>query len=105
MRYFGTRAGEDSVGYYLGNRVVRYADDDLPPRSGLLIVSPVYEAGLYGAPGAYTALQPLEPEAVIGHSLLVYDLDRLGGGAPFRWTGPAGSLGRQARLTTEAPRR
>jgi len=69
-----------------------------------LIISPVYEAGPYGTPGAYAALRPLEPDAVIGHGLLVYDLDRLGGGAPFCWTGPTDSLGRQARLTTDSRR-
>jgi hypothetical protein len=104
MRYFGTRAGEESIGYYLDNRVVRLGDDDPPPPSGLLIISPVYEAGLYGAPAFYTALQPFEPDAVVGRSLLVYDLDRLGGGAPFCWTGAPGPLGRQAVLMSGARR-
>ncbi len=103
MHYFGTRAGEASIPYYLEDRVARLGEDDPPPPTGLLIISPVYEAGVYGVPRAYAALQPFEPDAVIGHGLLVYDLDRLGGGAPFCWTGAEGSLGRQARLMPGAP--
>jgi hypothetical protein len=99
LRYFGSSAETEGVRYYLGDRVVTFGDEDRPPPSGLLIISPVHEAGPYSARDAYAALQPFEPDAVIGHSLLVYDLDRLGGGAPFCWTGPAGSLGRQAGLT------
>jgi hypothetical protein len=76
--------GDDGLGYYLGNRVVSLGDDDPSPTRGLLIISPIYVAGPYGPPGAYTALQPFEPDAVIGHGLLVYDLDRLGAGSPFR---------------------
>ena len=104
LHYFGARAGEGSVGYYLGDRVVRAAEDDPPPPSGLLIISPVYEAGPYVPPGAFAALQPLEPDAVIGHGLLVYDLDRLGRGAPFCWTDDAGFLSRQAGITRDPPR-
>jgi hypothetical protein len=104
LRYFGTRAGEASIGYYLGDRVDRFGDDDPPPTSGLLIISPVYEAGLYSAPGAYFALHSCEPDAVIGHSLIVYDLDRLGAGAPFCWTGPASPLGRQAGILPDPTR-
>jgi hypothetical protein len=104
LRYFGTSANPECIRYYLGDRVVTLGENDPPPPSGLLIISPVYEAGPYGPPGAYAALQPFEPDAVIGHGLLVYDLDRLGGGAPFCWTGAAGSLGRQAGLTPGARR-
>ena len=95
-------AEPEAVRYYLGDRVVLFGDDDPPPTTGLLIISPVYEAGPYGPPDAYAALQPFEPDAVIGHGLLVYDLDRLGGGAPFCWSEAAGSLGRQAGLMPDA---
>ena len=104
MRYFGSNEATDGLPYYLGDRVVTFGDDDRAPTSGLLIISPVYEAGPYGPPSAYAALQPFEPDAVIGHGLLVYDLDRLGRGAPFCWTGDTGSLGRQAGLTPDSRR-
>jgi hypothetical protein len=104
LRYFGTSANPECIRYYLEDRVVVLGENDPPPPSGLLIISPVYEAGPYGPPGAYAALQPCEPDDVIGHGLLVYDLDRLGGGAPFCWTGPSGGLGRQARLMPDSRR-
>jgi hypothetical protein len=84
LRYFGAVPG--GIRYYLGGRVASLGDDDPAPTSGLLIISKVYEAGPYGPPDAYTALWPHEPDAEIGQGLLVYDLDRLGGGSPFRWT-------------------
>jgi hypothetical protein len=76
-----------SVRYYLGDRVALNPPEPLPTR-GLLILSPVFEAAAYNASKTrvfYDTLAPLEPDAIIGHSLLVYDLDRLGAGRPFRW--------------------
>ena len=32
-----------------------------------------------------SAALPLAPDAVIGHCMLVYDLDRLAGGGAFDW--------------------
>jgi hypothetical protein len=97
LRYFGYDSG--NLRYYLGDRAVILKETDPPPTTGLLIISPVFEAGLYDDRDAYVGLQPYEPVAVIGHSLLVYDLDRLGGGKPFRW--PAPTSGRDA---PESPR-
>jgi hypothetical protein len=92
LRYFGFYSG--NLRYYLGDRAVVLEETAPPPTHGLLIISPVIEAGLYDDRNAYVGLQRLEPDAVIGHSLLVYDLDRLGGGKPFRW--PTAASGRGA---------
>lgn len=85
LSYFGS-SQQPNINYYLGDRVQEYTDRDPPPTTGLLIISPVQEAGVYDKREAYAALQPREPIAVIGHSMLVYDLDALGGGKPFDWT-------------------
>jgi hypothetical protein len=82
LRYFGT----GDVGHYLGDRVTLLGADDPPPTTGLLIISPVYEAGLYEPRDAYADLRSHEPVAVIGHCMLVYDIDRLGAGRPFVWS-------------------
>lgn len=83
LRGFGTMRN-----YYLGDRVVILGRKDPQPKSGVLIISPVSLVGVYGdgPSGGYKALRKHSPDAVIGHSLLVYDLDRLTGGAPFDWT-------------------
>jgi hypothetical protein len=81
LRYFGTA----DVGHYLGDRVILLGADDPPPTGGLLIISPVYEAGLYDKRQVYAELRSREPVAVIGHCMQVYDLDRLGAGEPFVW--------------------
>lgn len=56
------------------------------PTRGLIVVSMVSAAGLYETEDWYRALRQYEPSQVIGHSLLVYDLDKLRGrrGA-FQW--------------------
>src|SRR5207248_651587 len=84
LRYFGT----GDVRHYLGDRVNLLGADDPPPTGGLLIISPVYEAGLYDPRDAYADLRSHEPVAVIGHCMRVYDLDRLGAGKPFVWSHP-----------------
>jgi hypothetical protein len=73
------------VKYYLNDRVELIDEDSPQPTSGLLLISPVRLVGVYEERDRYAALRELEPDAVIGHSILVYDLDRLGGEAPFRW--------------------
>ncbi len=89
LRYFGTNYNHsESVRYYLGDRVVLLGDDAPPPTTGLLIISPIWETVAQTKSSDYRALQRFEPDAVIGRSLLVYDLDRLGGGAPFHWPSP-----------------
>lgn len=72
--YFGPEYGR-SVRYYLGDAVRELGDTDPAPSSGLLIISPVWVAGGYGH-GQYAFLRGRTPDAVIGHSMLVYDLDR-----------------------------
>jgi hypothetical protein len=75
MGYFGNLEGR-SIPHYLGDRVKQLNDDGPAPRSGLLIISPVWVAGVYGHE-QYAFLRARTPDAVIGHNLLVYDLDRL----------------------------
>jgi hypothetical protein len=45
------------------------------PTSGLLIISMVHEGGAYAEHSPYAVLREVNPLAVIGHSMLVYDLD------------------------------
>jgi len=75
LRYFGN--DRKSVEHYLGDRVFLLHNLDAPPTDGLLIISPVRVAGVYDPQDRYAALRPFAPEARIGHSMLVYDLDRL----------------------------
>jgi hypothetical protein len=82
LRYFGTADVRD----FLGDLVTLLGADTPPPTGGLLIISPVYEAGLYDKQHVYADLRSFEPIDVIGHCMLVYDLDRLGAGRPFAWS-------------------
>ena len=75
LGYFGNLEGR-SVTHHLGERVKPLDDTSPAPQSGLLIVSPVWVAGVYGH-DQYAFLRSRAPDAVIGHNLLVYDLDRL----------------------------
>jgi hypothetical protein len=83
LYYFGKDNG--CVKYYLDGRVEPIDEKSPQPTSGWLLISPVRLVGVYEERDRYAALRDLEPDAVIGHSILVFDLDRLGGGAPFRW--------------------
>jgi hypothetical protein len=74
LGYFGNPEGR-SVPYYLGKRVEELGEHDPAPSSGLLIISPVWVAGAYGD-DRWAFLREREPDDVIGHCLLVYDLDR-----------------------------
>lgn len=73
--YFGNVDGS-SVEHYLGGRATQLDEDAQAPQAGLLIVSPVWVAGAYGH-DQYAFLRDRTPDAVIGHNMLVYDLDRL----------------------------
>jgi hypothetical protein len=88
LGYFGNLEGR-SVAHYLGDRVNPLDDHDPAPKSGLLIISPVWVAGAYGH-DQYAFLRGRDPDAVIGHNLLVYDLDRLANQqlSPYRSVGP-----------------
>jgi hypothetical protein len=81
--YFGN--GQETVKFYLNDRVVPLDEHSARPTSGLLLISPVRLAGVYDDSDAYAALRDHEPDAVIGNSILVFDLDRLGRGSRFRW--------------------
>jgi hypothetical protein len=65
----------------LGDGVIVLGKHDPPPTRGLLIISPLLLVMPVGdeveVPAAYKDLQRFESDAEIGHSLLVYDLDRL----------------------------
>jgi hypothetical protein len=76
LSYFGPETRD--VRYYLGDRAVRLGEYEPLPTRGLLIISPVHEAGTYNPSPEYAALRAREPDAVIGHCWLVYDLDRPG---------------------------
>jgi hypothetical protein len=75
LGYFGDVRGHP-VEYHLGDRVIELDPADDPPTEGVLILSPVWEVGLYSGP-QWTKFQPYTPVAVIGGSMLVYDLDRI----------------------------
>ena len=72
--YFGNEQGR-SVRHHLGDRVRELRGSDAAPAEGLLVISPVWVAGAYGHE-QYAFLRRRTPDAVIGHSMLVYDLDR-----------------------------
>jgi hypothetical protein len=76
LRYFG-RPGAPNVAHYLDNRVIVLSDENNPPRTGILIVSPFHEAGVWDPTNRYRFLKPATPLDTIGHAMLVYDLDQL----------------------------
>jgi hypothetical protein len=84
--YFGNEEG--SVEYYLNDWVVSLDQYAPRPTDGLLLISPVRLAGAYELGDPYAALRSYEADAVIGNSILVFDLDRLGRGSAFRWPVP-----------------
>jgi hypothetical protein len=88
--YFGNEEG--SVEYYLNKRVVSLDQYSPRPTDGLLLISPVRLAGAYELGDPYAALRSCEADAVIGNSILVFDLDRLGRGSPFLWPPPRAGL-------------
>jgi hypothetical protein len=54
-----------------------FGNDEPLPDGGLLIVSPVALVGVYEPTDRFQRLWAVEPIAVIGHAMLVYDLDEL----------------------------
>lgn len=73
--------------YWLGNRVKNEPYSGKMPTSGLLITSPVRLVGAYDLHDTFRDLRSVEPVAVIGHCVLVYDMDALYARG-FRWTPP-----------------
>ena len=66
------------VDYYLQGRAKRLIQFESPPKHGILIICPVWVAGYWDPGDAYGFLRVYQPMAIIGHSMLVYDLDHLG---------------------------
>lgn len=83
----------------LGGKATFLEGSPTLPTGGFIVVSMVSAMGLYEREDWYRALRQHEPSAVIGHSLLVYDLDKLKGrrGA-FQW----GSLPSTRRVSRAA---
>jgi hypothetical protein len=71
-------AGYDGP-YYLDHRVEFLQRGKPLPSHGLVIISPIWVTGVYDEPGQnlYEMLLKLEPVGVVGHAMLVYDLDQL----------------------------
>jgi len=63
---------------YVGDRARHLRFGDLPPTSGVLIVSPVCLSGVSESADEYSFLRGVPPLGRIGRTLYVYDLDRLG---------------------------
>jgi hypothetical protein len=75
--------------WYIGDRANILSRSEPPPTHGILIISPIWEAGLYYWPDVYAQLREMEPDAIIGHCMLVYDLDKHAPpGKPFHWDPP-----------------
>jgi hypothetical protein len=67
----------DALQYYLRGRATAVGVFQAPPRHGLLLICPVWVAGYWDPADSYAFLRPCTPDAVIGHAMLVYDLDHL----------------------------
>jgi hypothetical protein len=65
------------IPYYLDHRVTSWQGTWGIPRSGIMIISPNWVDGIFDWFDSYRALRSQQPIAVIGHSMLVYDLDRM----------------------------
>jgi len=76
LLYFGDDPSGRRIRHYLGDGVTFALRPGPLPSRGLVIASPVWVAGPYDPGGAYAPLRGRRPVAIIGHSLLVYDLDR-----------------------------
>ncbi|MGB7158996.1 MAG: glycosyltransferase family 39 protein [Tepidisphaeraceae bacterium] len=76
VRPFGDDTGL-ATGWYVGHRATRVPLGVDPPTTGLLIISPVHVLGLYDSEMRYAALGSIEPETIIEHTMLVYDMDKL----------------------------
>src|SRR5262249_14888340 len=96
LRYFGN--DRESISYYLkaalaAKRLTVLGDRGRLPNRGLLIISPIRVAGVYDGQDRYAALRGQQPVAVIGHSMLVYDLDKIRKRHKgFVWTPPKPGL-------------
>ncbi len=73
--YFGKDNG--CVRYYLSDRVIQVDEHSPQLTSGLLLISPMCLVNDFDHGNPYSALREQEPIDVIGHSILVFDLDRV----------------------------
>jgi hypothetical protein len=77
VRYFGLDYSPN-VEHYLNQTYARRIPRNAgPPDHGILIISPIYIAGMFEKPGLYDFLRTEEPIAIIGDSNLVFDLDEI----------------------------
>jgi hypothetical protein len=79
LRYFPDY-GEDSIAYYLGDRVTVLSDNDPLPSDGTLIVSPYFLV----SSGPFRSLATRPPDDLIGHSIRVFHLNPQPTSAPTR---------------------
>lgn len=77
--------GDSFRTWYLDSRVHPLTQFQRPPRHGLLIICPVWVAGYWDPLDNYGALRSRKPFAMIGHSMLVYDVDQLFKDPHFAW--------------------
>lgn len=77
VRYFGLDYSPNVEHYLKGTRATRIPRNAGPPDGGLLIISPVYVAGMFEKPKLYDFLRTEKPIAIIGDSNLVFDLDEI----------------------------
>jgi hypothetical protein len=80
IRHYG-RDAWPGIPYYLGDKVQLRPRGGPPPPGGILIISK-YEVAWHKS---YAKLKYLQPIDEIAGSMLVYDLDALGGDKPFDW--------------------
>jgi hypothetical protein len=98
----------ESVRRRFGKRITVLSRPPRLPTQGILIISPVSLVGLYELPEGradpYRALRPYEPVAVLGHTMLIYDLDRIRPkDKPFDW-GPQPRVPRKKKPPAPATR-
>ncbi len=77
VRYFGLDYSPHVEHYLDETHVTKIERNAGPPDHGILIISPVYVAGLFERGGRYKFLRTEEPIAIIGDSNLVFDLDEI----------------------------
>lgn len=63
--------------YYLGKRATFLPSEGPLPRSGLLIIAPTQLMHVYDEAKTFVPLQKVDPVAIIGDAMLVFDLDAL----------------------------
>lgn len=77
--HLGLRTDESLIPplYYIGGQFHIMTRSDQTPTSGLLILSPVWEAAIYDPFDRFAMVRPVKPIDVIGHCMSVYDLDQI----------------------------